>query len=262
MRIAILITAGMLVLSAFGQRGPRGGGLQTTPAALNPQCPLLDVAGEPSAVEVETMLFMKEEEKFSRDVYIALAEKWDSTIFARIAQAEQRHLDAVARLIDAYDLIDTTPTEVGIFSIPELQTLYDDLVAKGSESHAAAIEVGISIESMDIQDLTEALAETTDPVQIRIYANLLRSSSQHLSAFSYAKANGTLDCLQNCFESRQGRGRRSGGIGCASRGGGFGGRGKSQTPCLERGPGQNGVCPLGLEPGAGRSAREGVGPNG
>ena len=256
-----LIAAGTLVLPSFGQNGPRGNGLQAMPGTQAQQCPLLDVAGEPSVAEVETMLFMKEEEKFSRDVYNALAEKWDATLFARIAQAEQRHLDAVTRLIDAYGIEDTTPSDVGVFSIPELQTLYDDLVVKGSESQAAAIEVGISIESMDIQDLTEALAETVDPPQIRIYSNLLRASSRHLTAFTRAKANGTLDGIQLGFGPRNGRNRGPWRFGCSVQNGGLGGRGIGQARAPGGGLGRNGTCPLGLEPGTGTPARDGAGPN-
>ena len=231
------------------------------PGMQNQPCPLLDIVGEPSAAEIETMLFMKEEEKFSRDVYAALAEKWDATIFAKITLAEQRHLDAVTRLIDAYGLVDTMPSEVGVFSIPELQTLYTDLVAKGSESQDAAIEVGISIESMDIQDLIDALAETTDPAQIRIYSNLLRASSRHLTAFTRAKANGTLDCIQPGFGPRNGRNKGSCGLGCSVQNGGLGGRGNGQAQGPWRGLGQNGTCPLGLEPGTGTPARDGTGQN-
>ena len=256
-----LIAAGAFVSSSFGQNGPRGIGPQAMPGLQNQQCPLLDVVGEPSAAEIETMLFMKEEEKFSRDVYNALAKTWDATLFSRIAQAEQRHLDAVTRLIDAYEIVDTTPSEVGVFSIPELQTLYTDLVAKGSESQAAAIEVGISIESMDIQDLTEALAETTDPAQIRIYSNLLRASSRHLTAFTRAKANDTLDCIQLGFGPRNGGNRGPCRIGCSVQNGGLGGRGIGQARNPRRGLGQYGPCPLGLVPGTGTAVRDDSGPN-
>jgi hypothetical protein len=63
------------------------------------------------------------------------------------------------------------------------QKLYDDLVAKGSASRAAAIEVGVTIEKTDIADLKTAIAQTDEAILDRVYGSLLAASQRHLTAF-------------------------------------------------------------------------------
>ena len=45
--------------------------------------------------EIAHMRYMREEEKLARDVYLDLANHWSIPVFGKIAQAEQRHMDAV-----------------------------------------------------------------------------------------------------------------------------------------------------------------------
>jgi hypothetical protein len=64
-----------------------------------------------------------------------------------IASSEQRHMDAVDRLIQAFGLTDTTPDEAGKFSIPELEVLYGELMAQGNPSLAEALAVASACSS-------------------------------------------------------------------------------------------------------------------
>ncbi len=139
---------------------------------------------QPDDNELDILLMMKEEEKLARDVYSVLYQKWGKTIFSSIAAAEDRHMDAVIYLLKYYGSADTLPGEPGVFTIDEIQVLYDDLVAKGSVSLEEAYMTGALIEEMDIKDLTEALEVTINENIIRIFENLLKGSRNHLRAFN------------------------------------------------------------------------------
>ena len=133
--------------------------------------------------EIEVVLFMREEEKLARDVYLTLYEKWDLILFNNIARSEQWHMDAVKTLIDRYGLKDPMLGEVGEFTNQNLQSLYDDLVIKGSQSISDALLVGGAIEEIDILDLQEGLKEISNPDVTRVFESLLRGSYSHLRAF-------------------------------------------------------------------------------
>jgi hypothetical protein len=138
-----------------------------------------------SDAEVEGLLFMREEEKLARDVYLTLYEKWGMPIFQNIAGSEQTHMDAVKTLLDRYDVEDPVAgNDIGVFDNSTLQALYDQLVQQGSQSLADALRVGAAIEEIDILDLEERIAET-DKADIRmVYGNLMRGSRNHLRAFA------------------------------------------------------------------------------
>ncbi len=139
-----------------------------------------------TSVEADSILFMKQEEKVARDVYQVLYQKWRHVTFANIAVSEQRHMNAVDNLIARYRLTDTTPAEAGKFSIPELQALYDQLVALGSKSLEDALAVGVLIEETDIADLQAALKATRERPIRNVFSNLLEGSYNHLAAFTRA----------------------------------------------------------------------------
>ena len=143
-----------------------------------------DAAGALSATEIEGILFMREEEKLARDVYLALCEAWGIPIFENIAQGEATHMDAVKTLIDRYDLQDPAAgNDVGIFVDQGLQLLYDELLATGSQSLASALSVGAAIEEIDILDLEEYLTQTDHADIQAVYQNLAKGSRNHLRSF-------------------------------------------------------------------------------
>ncbi|MCC7376875.1 MAG: DUF2202 domain-containing protein [Verrucomicrobiales bacterium] len=140
--------------------------------------------------EANSILYMKQEEKMARDLYTALADQWDARTLQNIAAAEQRHMNAIDTLIAGNGLQDSTPAEPGKFSIPDLQSLYNELLAKGQASLAGAFAVGVAVEETDIADLKEAIAATTDTATLRVFGNLLRGSTHHLAAFNTAVTSG------------------------------------------------------------------------
>jgi len=128
------------------------------------------------------LLFMREEEKLARDVYLVLLDKWGLRVFENIAASEQRHMDAVLYLLGKYGLDDPVLAP-GFFQNTDLQDLYDDLVAKGEKSIVDAIDVGILIEETDIEDIEDLIGQTDKKDIIQVYTNLLDGSYSHLEAF-------------------------------------------------------------------------------
>ena len=144
------------------------------------------LAGDPlTEEEIDSLIFMREEEKLAHDVYLALHDLWGLPLFNNIARSEQTHTDAIKRLLDAFGIPDPADTSpVGEFEDPKLQSLYDELIQTGSHSLADALKVGADIEQIDILDL-EAYLEVVENESIRrVYENLLRGSTNHLRAFT------------------------------------------------------------------------------
>ncbi len=141
--------------------------------------------GTLSNEEVETLVFMREEEKLARDVYRTLYQRWNLSIFNNISESEQTHMDTLANMLTTYGIADpVTSDTTGSFTNPQLASLYDQLVARGSTSSSEAIQVGIFIEETDITDLQKAISESTHDDLIRAYENLLQGSYNHLQAFT------------------------------------------------------------------------------
>jgi hypothetical protein len=86
---------------------------------------------------------------------------------------------------------DTTSTEPGVFVNADLQTLYNELVARGSQSAAEALQVGGLIEEVDIRDLDARLAANDQADIAIVYANLRTASESHLRAFAKGVAMTT-----------------------------------------------------------------------
>ena len=134
--------------------------------------------------EIEEVLYLREEEKLARDVYHTLGLKWKLRIFSNIKSAEQTHMDHIKMVIDLYDLQDPVVDDsVGVFSNAHLAALYVDLVKKGEKTVVDALQVGMTIEDLDIFDINEMLATATnDHVKIVAY-NLVKGSRNHMRSF-------------------------------------------------------------------------------
>lgn len=173
--------------------------------------------------EIDNILYMREEEKLARDVYLAMSEIYDCPIFANISVSEQRHMDAVGLLITKYGLEDPVGSDMpGAFTNDALGALYYELIDQGSISLLEALEVGKTIEELDIADLNDALAETEASDVEWVFENLLRGSTNHLSSFNRLIANGGVCPSTTCWRqaatgnrqttclAAQGRGGRGG----------------------------------------------------
>lgn len=157
--------------------------------------PLIDTLplGELSQAEIDGLLFMYEEEKLARDVYNYLTTLYTQPTFGNIANAEQNHMDSVGNLLDRYGIEAPVADKAGLFENADLQQLYTDLTATGSQSLADALLVGAAIEEIDILDLKEELEQVDQADIQQVFESLLYGSYNHLSAFIsvYTQQTGT-----------------------------------------------------------------------
>ena len=131
-----------------------------------------------------SLKFMVEEEKLSRDVYTLLAKNSVYPKFRNIANAEQFHMDQMSMVLADYGVWNPTLNrKPGVFFNKDLAALYKTLIAKGQLSALDAIEVGIIIEEKDIADLT-VMSKLVTQEDIQFVVNYLLAGSQnHLAAF-------------------------------------------------------------------------------
>ncbi len=161
-------------LSAKGGNGNGGGG-GSTPGLRK--------------VEADDLIFLREEEKLARDVYLALYDVWGPPIFLNISASEQKHTDSVKNLLDKYGLTDPVVDDTrGVFTNPILAGYYTQLVAQGTASLEEALNVGVYIEVLDIGDIEEMLIRSKQTDVKRVLSNLLAGSYNHLAAFEKSLA--------------------------------------------------------------------------
>jgi len=138
-----------------------------------------------TAEEIAGLLFMREEEKLARDVYLTFYQQYGLSIFNNIANSEATHMASVKALLDRYGIADPVAGKaVGEFENADLQALYNQLIAQGRQSLSAALNVGGAIEEIDILDLKERLTTTTQADIRQVYTSLLNGSTNHLRAFA------------------------------------------------------------------------------
>ncbi len=192
MVLAVLLIMPMAAANAgkgksrgFNGKGMRAGGM----ASIVSQLPKEDLSQE----EREGLLKMVEEEKLARDVYSFLYEQWKAPIFANIKNSEQRHMNAVIFLISKYEL--ENPIQglaPGQFATPEMQGLYDSLTSEESQGLEQALQVGATIEDLDIKDLNELIEKCDNQDVLMVFQNLVKGSRNHMRAFtSYLKSLGS-----------------------------------------------------------------------
>lgn len=178
--------------------------------ALNaPLAPV--VAGELDYNEETHMVFMREEEKLARDVYLTLGDMYpDAPIFHQIGEgSEQQHTDTMLSKLEQYGIADPNPNtnnlpgSIGVFTGADYGWYFDEkysyLVAAGSNSELDALYVGAFIEELDMHDIimcptvitdTKGIPEeecglvyTDEQPLINSYNALLDGSESHLRAY-------------------------------------------------------------------------------
>lgn len=162
----------------------------------------------------------------ARDLYTALDEHHGGLApFTRLKDAEQRHFDAVGRLLARFGLDDPAAgATVGEYADADLQSRYDGWLERGLTSQDEALKVGIELETADIADLEKLIAGTDNAQVERILTNLLRGSRHHLDTFTRA-ADGQLPAGPGAGQRQQ---RQQGRHGLGMRGPGQ--RGPHQKP--------------------------------
>ena len=153
------------------------------------------------------LVFMREEEKLARDVYITLGMQYPYVnVFGNIVQSEERHTCSVCDKLQQYGITDpVTNNNVGVFSGEEFGVYFTEkfqqLTDRGTEGELEALYVGAYIEELDMIDIRQCpavIVETIDSVEAvsdcgkvytdnadiqRLYDSLLEGSESHLRAY-------------------------------------------------------------------------------
>lgn len=138
----------------------------------------------PDSSELAGLLFMREEEKLARDIYIKMFEKWGINTFNNISESEATHMNAILDILKKYNIPDPVGSNgVGVFKDTVLQEVYGYLLAEGSKSLLDAFKVGATIEDLDIFDLQNNILKVDNQDIIYVYQNLMKGSRNHLRSF-------------------------------------------------------------------------------
>lgn len=158
------------------------------------------------------LIFMREEEKLARDVYLTFAQWYpDQPVFNTIATtSEQTHTDTMRDKLDQYDLEDPNPHTnnlpeiLGVFTGDTYGEYFTEkfhqLTDMGSRSELDALYVGAFIEELDMHDIIECpqvivdmdngvgeggcgLSYTDERALINAYSSLVDGSESHLRAY-------------------------------------------------------------------------------
>ncbi|NOQ28017.1 MAG: DUF2202 domain-containing protein [Bacteroidales bacterium] len=138
-----------------------------------------------STEEISSLMFMVEQEKLAMDVYTVMFNLYGLKIFENISLSEEKHVDAISRLIEKY-ILDNPITDkaMGEFVNEDLQEFYNNLIAIGSVSEEEALNVGVMIEESNIEKIQYYLDFVVESENImQVYTNLINSSGNHMARF-------------------------------------------------------------------------------
>lgn len=190
--LAILLTLGLLWVMNRGDtsNNPAATGHATmaTEEALEEHgiTPLTAPEASNNAKTADELAYLLEEEKLAHDVYVAMYDRWGSRVFNNIKNSETMHQNMVWAVMESRGLSDTRRSDPGKFTNPDLQKLYDELIARGNQNAQEAFKVGVTVEEVDIADLKKTLAalDPKDTDVKDVLENLLHGSENHLRAFN------------------------------------------------------------------------------
>ncbi|MBU0682000.1 MAG: DUF2202 domain-containing protein [Proteobacteria bacterium] len=181
-------------------------GLIYLAAPLFAQAEVLDLGEE------HHLIFMREEEKLARDVYMTLSSVYpDQGVFSTIGDnSEQTHTDTVRDTLESYSIADPNPDannlpdSIGVFTGADYGWYFTEkfnyLVNKGSQTLLDGLYVGAFIEELDMVDIIycpKVIVETdngigegecglnyTDENRLQtMYTHLVDGSKDHLRAY-------------------------------------------------------------------------------
>jgi hypothetical protein len=161
--------------------------------------------------ETTHLVFMREEEKLARDIYLTFAQWYpNQPVFKEIANSEQRHTDTMRDKLAQYGIADPNPqtnnlpSSIGVFTGADygsfLTSGFKELTTKGAQGELAALYVGALIEELDMHDIVKCptviveagkgigedgcgLDYTDERALINAYTSLVDGSKNHLRAF-------------------------------------------------------------------------------
>ena len=160
--------------------------VSTTATDLNLKSSIeeIEVPGQLTEQEIAGLIYARQIEKVARDVYYLLYATWGEPFIANIILSEQKHMDAIKRMLTKYSIEDPVVDDgVGQFTDPYFTDMFNDLLALGTASEQGAKEAGLIIENACIAYLEHELSYITVENLVNVYTNLLRGSNRHLLEF-------------------------------------------------------------------------------
>jgi len=229
-----------MTAAALGVGALLAGGVAVSQASASPTT-------APSATTdsgvASALAFSREEERMARDLYAALAAKYDGARpFSMITNSEDRHFDAMGALLTKYKVTDPSAGKAaGVYAIPAIQDLYDSWLTKGSTNIQAAYQVGVDVEKRDIADLNKSIAANLPADVDTVLGQLLKGSQNHLAAYQRG-VSGDLGTGAGMMGNRSGNATTPGRGGMRGNGNGMG-AGNSTGMRGGNGGGMGGDCP-------------------
>lgn len=158
------------------------------------------------------LVFMREEEKLARDVYLTFAQMYpNQPVFQTIATiSEQTHTDTLHDKLAMYLITDPNPdandlpSSIGVFTGVEYGPYFTEkfttLTSMGMQSELHALYVGALIEELDMHDIVQCpkvIVETDPAIEEdgcglnytderplkQAYSSLVAGSESHLKAY-------------------------------------------------------------------------------
>ncbi len=137
-----------------------------------------------STAEQQALFNLRSEEKFARDLYNALYQRWRLKIFNHIPFNEQRHFATLKSLLDKYQLDDPEMAQkIGQYAQESLNQRYTQWLNQGQQSLMAALQTGALVAEHNIQTLDQNL-QNSDNLDVRFaLQNLQKGARNHLRSF-------------------------------------------------------------------------------
>lgn len=122
------------------------------------------------------LAYQYSEEKVAYDAYNYFYTLYGQETFANIANSESEHMARVKVLLDRYSL--PTPTTYW-----ELQDEFDTLKLEWEKGLKEALEVGLKIEMLDIEDIKDTIKSTDNDDLKIVFTNIWWASYNHMRWF-------------------------------------------------------------------------------
>ena len=135
--------------------------------------------------ELDLLKKQYEEEMMANELYMSFYKQYGINTFKKIANSESKHMNAVQALLTRYNI--DTPT-----NYVHIQKLYDELKAQWSVSLKDALEVGVKIEIVDIDDIITAIKSSDNDDIKTVFVNIGGASYNHMRGFVKALDNNGL----------------------------------------------------------------------
>lgn len=163
MKTSIILTAALLLNCIFPVRS------------------YCQISEEESAI----IISMKDKEKLTYDVYYSLNEKYSSDIFKKMIQNELQHKELSAGLALKYgiNISVNSDNEVGKFSNPKDQNIYDEMMRYGGYSLLDAFRAGARMEEINISEQLDYISKSSNEEIIKVFEIIEKGSEEQLRTF-------------------------------------------------------------------------------